>query len=578
MNKSISFMLRQAAALSIGCILTTSLLAQSDLPSVSMAQLNRPKGWQLVGSVSPTADGSSMRSQAGDKVLTGSGEPITLLTPTDDFRLRFEVLATPNADVTLTLPTGQTVRLAQSADMTRLLKVPGLWQTVDVWYKTGGQKGPATLEKLALNGVTVRESQTLTNHNLGPLTLMTKTGSMAVRNVGYRVMSPRSVAQWSGPLNYTIVEGGYIQDPNEAMRKKVLKQDTVNQLNYEVAFGQPRQYSIIFAGKLNALQAGEYRFDLNQGGVTELWVDNKPIIPISHLELGQPNSGTATLTAGPHDVKVYFSRSWFRPGLGLFVSQAGTRPQPLHAPASLPEPDPVAVVSVNPDYADSQNQVQRIRSFVQMPGEKTKRTHSLSVGSPTGMHYTIDLNQMALLQAWKGDFANTTEMWYERGEPQLLTPLGAVVRMSPQSPLAMLTDESTAWPDSLNENMLQYKGLTVDKKGLPTLEYNLSGLTVTDAIKPGAEGSGPDGSGNYALVRTLTLNGSPTSTPYCRLAAGSTIEEVGKGLYAVNDRSYYIRLDPKAKVKMRQSNGKQELLMPIDLKNGAGTVQYSIVF
>lgn len=566
MNKFISLRIHRVIYIFVGCLLAGSLQAQGDLPPLSLAQLTRPPGWQLAGSVSTNADGSAIKATSGDKILIGAGEPLTLLTPTADFRVRFDALMTTNADVALTLPTGQSINLAHEQEISRLLKAPGLWQTIELWYRISPTKAPAVLEKLVINGITVREGQTLSSNKLGPLTIASKTGTVAIRNVGYRVMTPRMVAQWSGPLSYTIVEGGYIQDPKEAAKRKVLKQDTTSLLTYEVAYGQPRQYTILFSGKLNTLQAGDYRFDLDQGGVTGLWIDGKEIIPINHLELGMPNSGNATLTAGPHDINVYFSRSWFRPGLGLFVSQAGTRPQPLHAPASLPEPDPVAVVSVNPDYSDARNQVQRVRSFVQLPGEKTKRTHSLSVGSPAGLHYTIDLNQMALLQAWKGDFANTTEMWYERGEPQLLTPLGATVRLPAQSALMVLNDESTAWPDSVGENVLQYKGMTIDKQGAPTINYVLAGATIADAIR--AE--------TNALVRTLTVSGSPTGTLYCRIAAGAAIEEVSKGLYAVDDRSYFVRLDPKAKVKLRQSNGKQELLLPVDMKTGSA--QYSIVF
>ncbi|QDK83010.1 hypothetical protein EXU85_32140 [Spirosoma sp. KCTC 42546] len=568
MNKLVTLIIRQVAVLSLGWLLSVPLYAQSDLPPLALSQLTKPAGWQLVGSVSPNADGTSMQPKPGNTVLVGSSEPLTLLTPTADFRLRFDVLMTPNADVVLNLPSGQSISLAHSQEIARLLKAPGLWQTVDLWYKIGSSKESAVLEKMAINGVTVREGQMLAGKALSPLTLLAKSGNVAIRNVGYRVMTPRTVAQWVGPLSYTIVEGGYIQNPDDAAKKKVLKQDTTSLLNYEVSYGQPRQYTIFFTGKLNALQAGDYRFDLNQGGLAALWIDGKEVLPINHLELGMPNSNTIPLTAGPHDVKVYFSRSWFRPGLGLYVSQAGTRPQPLHAPTSLPEPDPVAVVSVNPDFNDAGNQIQRIRSFVQLPGEKTKRTHSMSVGSPVGLHYTVDLNQMALIQAWKGDFANTTEMWYERGEPQLLAPLGAPVYLPAQTPLMVLTNDATAWPDSVGENVLQYKGLTIDKQGIPTLSYSLAGTTVTDATR--AEGN--------ALVRTLTLTGSPDGTPYCRVAAGTALEEVGKGLYAVNDRSYFVRFDPKAKVKLRQSNGKQELLLPVDTKNGAGSVQYSIVF
>lgn len=554
---------RGAAVLVLSWLLSATVYAQTDLPSLPLSQISRPNGWQLVGSVATGPDGSSVKTQPGSNVLVGTNQPLTLVTPTDDFRLRFEVMMTPNAGGTLSLPGGQPINLDRSLDLARLLKAPGLWQVLEVWYKTSGVKGPATLEKLVLNGVTVREGQVLTGKATGPVTVMATNGTLAVRNVGYRSLTPRNVARWSSPLSYTIVEGGYIQDPQEALRKKVLKQDTTAQINYEVSYGQPRQYTLFFTGKLDALQSGDYQFELNQGGVAALWVDGKPVIPVDHRELGHPSTGNANLTAGPHDVRVYFSRSWFRPGLGLFVSQAGTRPQPLHALASLPEPDPVGVISVVPEAKP-----QLVRSFVQLPGERSKRTHSLSVGSPAGLHYTLDLNQMALLQAWKGNFADVTEMWYERGEPQLLSPMGTTVHLPGQPALMILTNENATWPDSVGENALQYKGLMLDKQGFPTVEYNMGGATVTDIVRP--EGD--------ALVRTLTVNGSLNGTPYCRVAAGTLVEEVGKGLYAVNDRSYYVRFDPKAKMRMRQSGGKQELLLPVAMKDGKGSVQYSIVF
>ena len=553
---------RWLAALSLGWLLAAPLFAQSDLPVLSLPQVNRPASWQLVGSIAPKSDGT-VKTQPGNSILIGSRDPLTLATPTDDFQMRFEMLTTAATNAAVSLPTGQTLSFGSMRDLTRLLKAPGLWQTVELWYKAGKTNSPAMLEKLILNGVTVREGQVLTGKTGGPVSVMAPSGTIAIRNVGYRVLSARNVAQWSSPISYTIVEGGYIGSREEARTKKVLKQDTTAQLNYEVSYGQPRQHTTFFTGKLNALQAGDYRFELNRGGQGGVWIDGKEVIPMDHRELGQPSVGNATLTAGPHEVQVYFSRSWFRPGLGLFVSQAGTRPQPLHALASLPDPDPVGVISVTPE-----TKAQLIRSFVQMPGEKTKRTHSLSVGSPSGYHYTLDLNQMALLQVWKGDFANVTEMWYERGEPQLLSPMGTTVHLPAQPALMVLTNEATTWPDSLTDNTLRYKGLTVDKQGAPTASYELAGLTVTDAIQ--AQGD--------ALVRTLSLTGSPDGTTYCRVAAGATVEEVGKGLYAVNNHSYYVRFDPKAKVKMRQSNGKQELLLPVGMKNGAGSVQYAIVF
>ena len=553
MNKSVLSFLYQTATLSLGWL----------LPLHAQSPATLPANWQRVSSVSASPDSPTLKTTgtSGNLLIGNPGEPYTIAQSTPgDFKLTMDVLMTPGADAVLLLPSGPPVKLGN----TKVSKAPGLWETVEVMYRAGHDKRAATLEKLAINDVTIAEGEILpVGKQTGAVGLDVKTGSMAVRNVNFRPFANRDVARWTAPLSYTVYENANVSKREDLATKKVLKQDTTSLINYEVAYGLPRQFAILFAGKLNTLQAGDYQFELHQGGIAGLWVDGKEVVPTAYRELGQPGIANASLTAGPHDVQVFFVRSWPRPGLGVFVSQAGTRLQPLHALASLPDPDPVSLISVQ---ADAKPQL--IRSFVQVPGEKKKRTHSLSVGSPAGLHYTLDLNQMALLQAWKGDFANATEMWHERGEPQLLTPMGATVQLAPQTALMVLPTDESAWPDSVGENTLQYKGLVLDKQGFPTIEYSLAGATVTDAIRT---------TGN-SLDRTLTITGSPTGTAYCRVAAGSSVEEVGKGLYAVGDRSYYVRIDPKAKVKLRQSNGKQEILLPVLMKNGAGSVQYSIVF
>ncbi len=551
----------RAAIFTFGWLLSVPLFAQTDLPALPVSQLNKPTGWQLAGAILP-GSGNTLNTKPGDALLIGSGNPLSLATPTEDFTMRFEMLATPNADVSLQLPTGQRISFQNEHDMAKLLKAPGLWQTVELNYRTGKDSQPAMLEKLVVNGVTVREGEWLPGKASSPLALAPATGTVAVRNVGYRVLSPRMVAKWSGPLSYTVYEGEN-SSRSELKGKKVLKQDTTSMLNYEAAYGQPRRYSVLFSGKLNALQTGNYSFDLQEGGYADLRVDGKEAIATVQRELGQPTIFTTNLTAGLHTVDVFFGRNWSRPGLGLFVSQVGTRPQALHTLSSLPEPVPIPLISIKPEV-----NAERIRSFIQLPGETHKRTHSLSVGSPSGYHYTVDLDQMALLQVWKGDFANVTEMWYERGEPQLLETMGTTVRLPAQSGLAFLPAETTVWPDSTDEKTLQYKGMSVDKMGYPAIEYTLSGAAVTDVIRPERDG----------ISRMLRIDGMPKGLLYCRVAAGQTIDDMGSGLYAINDRSYFIRIDPTLKPRQRSSGGKQELLLPVSIKNGLGSVGYSVIF
>lgn len=142
----------------LGGPLSAPLLVQSDLPPLSLSQLNRPGSWQLVGSIATKSDGT-LKSQPGSTVLFGSRDPLTLTTPTDDFQMRFEMLMTTGTDASLSLPTGQKLSFKQDRDKSRLLKASGLWQTVELWYRTGRDNSPAMLEKLTLNDVTVREGQ-----------------------------------------------------------------------------------------------------------------------------------------------------------------------------------------------------------------------------------------------------------------------------------------------------------------------------------------------------------------------------------------------------------------------------------
>ena len=560
------------------CLTLSYLFAGTLLAQTLPVATPLPVNWQRVGSILASPDQSTLKttvysntSSPEKTIWVGSvGQPVELATASGDFQLTLDMLTASGAEASLLLPDGKALKLTGW----RVNKMPGLWQRVAVNYRMGR---PAMIEKMALNDVTVIEGELLSGRSTGGTTapnrigVQASKGTVALRNVVFKPYANRPVARWSAPISYTIYEGENTTRA-ETANKKILKQDTTAMLNYEVAYGLPRRYSILFSGKLNALQTGDYEFELNYGGIAGLWVDGKEIIPATYHELGQPATLRMPLAAGPHEVQVFFTRFWARPGLGLFISQAGVRPQPLHALISLPDPDPVGLVSVQ-----AEGKAERIRSFVQLPGETKKRTHSLSVGTPAKLNYTLDLNQMALLQAWKGDFANVTEMWYERGEPQLLSPMGATIYLPGQTALMILPDvaseATTAWPDSISEDILQYKGLTVDKQGYPTIEYTLAGIAVTDNVRPV----------NNALVRILTVQGSPTGpsgprSVYCRVAAGSSVEEVSKGFYAVNDRSYYIRIDPKAKVNLRQSNGKQEILLPVEMKKGEGSVQYSIEF
>ncbi|MGV3558273.1 hypothetical protein [Larkinella arboricola] len=566
---------------------TLPVLAQSVDESLTPLPTDRlpslPSNWKPAATVLVNPLKADSKTKNGSGVLVGTpGQPVTLLTNASDVRLVMDVMLTPGAEATLSL--GSThIRLADNwgnatintstfgaVEGATLLplqnagKAPGLWQPLEVQLQSGG-KGPATLEKMTLNGITLYENLVLprtTGGTSGTISLNVKKGAVAVRNVGYQLISDRQVAKLTN-IRYKLYENRTeTVSEAELANLKLVKEDTVSALTYEVSFGQPRWHGILYTGDLVVDKTGPYTVALQQGGWAALHIDGKEVLANTRLDLGYMNTAKINLTAGKHSFKLFFGRSWPRPGLGFFISAPDTKFQALHPRASLPEPDPVGEIAVEPTTKPSV-----IRSFVNF-GPK-KKTHCISVGSPTGLNYTVDLNQGALLQVWRGPFADVTEMWYERGEPQLLKPLGTLAVLSAQNPLALLANATQFWPDSLSGNELNYKGLTMDKQGYPTMQYRLRDLDVTDAVMPNADGK--------SFTRTLTLKGPENESLYCRLASGASLEEVAKGLYSV-DGKYFIQIDSKAKPSVRTNSGKQELVMPVNVKGGSTTVQYSILW
>jgi hypothetical protein len=81
----------------------------------------------------------------------------------------------------------------------------------------------------------------------------------------------------------------------------------------------------------------------------------------------------------------------------------------------------------------------------------------------------------------------------------------------------------------------------------------------------------PEGQG---IHREVTVQ-NPADNLFMHLADGNTIELLKNGLYTVDNKSYYIRIDDAgdAKPLIRNVGGRQELIIPIQKK-----LTYSIIF
>jgi hypothetical protein len=219
---------------------------------------------------------------------------------------------------------------------------------------------------------------------------------------------------------------------------------------------------------------------------------------------------------------------------------------------------------VDPILIDAQvNTV--LRSFMDLPGQP-RLVHAVSVGSPQQIHYTYDLDKGALIQVWRGNFLDATPMWHERGDGSS-QPAGAVQRLGkPMFALAKLSSAQAAWLTDSVGTSYRPKGYILDENDQPTFRYQIFGATVLDAIRVMDNGQG--------LHRVLTIQ-NQSGELYARLAEGATIEEKPDGMYLVDGKAYYLRLDDakSAKPVLRDANGRKELVLPVKDKVG-----YSIIF
>lgn len=205
-----------------------------------------------------------------------------------------------------------------------------------------------------------------------------------------------------------------------------------------------------------------------------------------------------------------------------------------------------------------------IRSFVELPDIKV--VHAISVGSPQKAHYSYDLDKGLLLFGWHGEFVDATPMWHERGNGTS-KPRGAVTRFTnrPIPQLAVLSNGQASWPTDTTGTGFRTKGYVMDNEDRPEFKYNIYDAQVSDAITVAGDGKG--------FSRRIHVS-KPVSNLYVLLANGSDIEEVAKGLYLIDDQSYYIQLEEKAaKPVIRTVEGRKELMILLGDK-----LNYQILF
>jgi hypothetical protein len=418
----------------------------------------------------------------------------------------------------------------------------------------------AKFNYVKLNGITLHENIFLSGPSrgaqfedekaYGPISFQGDHGVIAIKNIKYAPQEELKVSL--SDLKYAYYEKS-AKTPEQAAKTKPTSSGTASSLDSRLASARDL-FFLQFEGKLNVPVKDNYTFSMLYSGDATLEIDGKAVVPSTWNHLGgYPVTASTTLDAGNHQFKLWINKdlNWSSPGLSLFIEKPNSRAVALHSPASMPERVPAPLIAVQ-----STNAPEIVRSF--MEHNNKKLTHVVSVGDPHQVHYSYDLLQGGLLQVWKGDFLNATEMWYERGEPQTATALGAAITL----PGNCLIYEPTNTKDSITS--YAYKGYSLDVSGLPTFKYEYKQQLITDQLRVLDNRNG--------LTRTITIDGA-NQNGFIRIAQDPSIKSMGNGLYVVGNHRYFISVDPSTNTNIENYLGQQVLLVPTSRK-----INYSIIW
>ena len=453
---------------------------------------------------------------------------------------------------------------------------PGLWQHMEISFlapkfDVAGKKiTNAKFVKVVQNGFLIHENVELLGPTrgamlanevaIGPIRIQGDHGEVAIKNFSYELLDkPLAILE---KITYKYYEGKFEAIP-ATMPQKLVSQGNLEKINYRIA-EKNSDFLIDFNGNLIIPETDLYSFNLPTTGIAQLKIDGKTLIDTKgHKWRNEVNKNTYQLEKGSHSLQLVYARSfsWGGRALGLYIKREGTPSQPLHAYVSLPDPEPVGLIEVKNDPSKPVLQ----RSFVYFNGKK--RTHAINVGTQNGVNYSYDLERAAILDIWRGKFLNATDMWYERGEPQIAEPLSASIKLDGKNSVATSKGSAANIPDSLSvENEWIYKGYNFDGNRNPVFKYAYKNETVTDKISAIADGSG--------LQREISFSNYLNNETYVRAGEAKEIKNMGTGTYLIDN--HYIRVPQHLApiISEPDNNGIKKLLIPVISRN----ITYSIIW
>ncbi|PPK86623.1 PA14 domain-containing protein [Neolewinella xylanilytica] len=473
---------------------------------------------------------------ASDGIRTATAPASLELLPQDEaLTLSFNFRMSENAEAKLLLGGQHALALPSlTLDTTAFMRSavdirPDVWQNLEIAYLPATATTPALLVATYLNGNLVYYQQPLPDvESGGPLTLELTEGEMSVTNLqqsGEAGKASSLASNGEVNLNLPLIHYAYYAVDGRPKTfdgwatQEPAKEGYISRFDLGAIREANRDYAIRFEGNLQIPKAGPYTFHLRSSTHSALFIDGEPVVALGPDTEGIENDGTVTLSEGTHEVRLdhYQETNWNH--LLLKYSYGEQERKSFN---DMPEGQAVATPrSQETTPVETDDRPYLLRSFLNFPMARVydytqKRTHVVNVGEADGPHYSYDLQNGALLQVWRGPFVDVSEMWEDRGEPQVVRALGPAVSFDGRPQWATDANE---WP--VEADGLRHRRYELDAEGRPTFIFSHGEAgEVSDHLVPNAQG----------LERTLT-NQTGGETLLTTIASAASIRETAPGVF-----------------------------------------------
>jgi len=455
-------------------------------------------------------------------------------------------------------------------------KAPGLWQNFKILFRApkfdgeGSKISNAKFEYVYLNGLLIQEnvevpkptraSMSSKEVAKGPLMIQGDHGPVAFRNLKYKKFDYDTLSL--SDIKYKLFTGGTFNAIPDFDSMTPSKEGTATSIDeLQDLAGIRDHFALIFDAKLNVPRDGKYLFTTTYDDGGDVFIDGELVVHNGPKEYeNQPSKGLVQLSAGAHDIKfTYYQEVW---GSRIVFEAEGPGIQ-KHTIGQVKTSQDNSGRKRELMLIDPDGEPELLRGYVNYKDEK--RTHALSVGDPTGVHYSYDLMDGSLLNVWRGGFANVTNMWVGRGHSQLLLPQNAATSLSAGIPIASLASSSAGWP-AFRSDKYRNKGYSILPSGHPKFKNEYGELKIEDMIS-----ASPDGN----LARSIEFRSeNAIKDHWYKLASADMITKTPDGLYNIGGE-YYFKSDEDSDWQIRTVKGSDELIVPV---NGESTISYEIIW